>query len=525
MRFLSVEQMRAADRAAVGESGIPEIVLMNRAGAALARCVAHCARLRGLGRVILVAGHGNNGGDACVAARCLHADGFKAQLIMTTLPEALKGAALTAWEAMRDAGVPFETAATEDEWSESGGLGAGALLNCGIVVDGVLGTGCSGAPRGAAAAAIRCINRLRPHALVIAADIPSGMNGDTGAVAGDGVRADVTVTFAAPKQGFLNREAMPLLGHLVVADIGIPDEVAFRHVAPLPCQLIALPEIARFCCERRWDSHKGGYGHLCVIGGAPPYPNAAVLCAAGALRGGAGLVTLRSCAQRSECALSLVPEAIAETLALDDFFAADAARRGQLCSLKEYTTVVAGPGLGRSEGATALVRHLIEHTSGRLVLDADALNALSALTAEGYAMHGRGELFLTPHPGEAARLLECTVADVQTDRIASARELARRFNAVVLLKGAGTLVCDAESPLWLNLTGNPGMATGGTGDVLAGVLGGLLAQGLEGMQAAVTAVWAHGCAGDWAAMRGSQRSLTAWDLVQTLPSVFQAIGR
>jgi len=517
--------MRAADKAAVNECGIPGQVLMHRAGVALARFVKRAALLRGIRRIILVAGHGNNGGDACVAARCLHNDGFNVHVIMTCIPSTIKGDAHAAWDDMQSSGVTFEVASLEENWQKNFQLRSGSLLNYGIVVDGVLGTGCTGAPQGVAAEAIRWINSVRPYSLVVSADLPSGMNGDTGKAEGDVVKADITVTFAAPKQGFCNKEAMPLLGHLVVSDIGIPDEITFKDVADTEYQLIARPEIMRTYRERAWTSNKGSFGHVCVIGGAETYPNAPVLCAAGALKSGAGLVTLRSCCANRGCALSLIPEAIVNPIVLDDFFLADNKQRAELCKLDTYSVIVAGPGLGRSEGAAAIVRFLIENFKGRLVLDADALNILAELCSGGYKIRDDRHIVITPHPGEAARLLGCEVQDVQQDRNRAVKELAQKFKAITVLKGAGTLVSDGESLSWLNLTGNPGMATGGTGDVLAGVIGGLLAQGLDDMFAVTMGVWVHGSSGDMAWMCGSQTSLTASDVINILWSVYQNIER
>ena len=525
MRFLTVDQMRAADQAAISECDIPEQILMNRAGVGLARFVERVARLRGIRRIILIAGHGNNGGDACVAARCLHNDGFNVHVIMTCVPSTMKGAAHSAWDEMQNNGVSFEVAASEESWKESFQIRSGSLLNYGIVVDGVLGTGCNGAPRGVAAEAIKWINSIRPYSLVVSADLPSGMNGDSGVAEGDVVKADVTVTFVAPKQGFCNKSAMPLLGHLMVSDIGIPDEIAFKHLSPSEYQLICRPELVRGYHERKWLSNKGNYGHVCVIGGVDCYPNAPVLSASGALRSGAGLVTLRSCCGASGCSLSRIPEVIVNRLSLDDFFLADEGERSKICSLDSYNVIVVGPGLGRSDGSEALVRYLLENFRGMLVLDADALNVLAEICSDGYKVRDDSSLFITPHPGEAARLLRCEVKDVQDDRIASVKKLAQQYNAIAVLKGAGTLVSDGNSLPWLNLTGNPGMATAGTGDVLAGIIGGLLAQGMDGMLAATMGVWVHGSAGDFAWMTGSQTSLTASDVLDMLPSVYQNIER
>lgn len=517
--------MRSADQAAINECEIPEEVLMHRAGVALARLVKRVARLRSIRRIVLIAGHGNNGGDACVAARCLHNDGYNVHVIITCIPSKIQGAAHAAWDDMQSQSVPFEVIASEEGWHKNFELQSGSLMNYGIVVDGVLGTGCTGAPRGVAAEAIKWINSTRPYSLVVSADLPSGMNGDTGNAEGDVVKADVTVTFAAPKQGFCNSSAMPLLGHLIVSDIGIPFDIAFKHVAKTKYQLISRPEMVKGYHERQWVANKGAYGHLCVIGGVDQYPNAPVLCSFGALRSGAGLVTLRSCCSNCGCAFSLIPEAIVRSLSLDDFYLADSDQRKNLCALTKYNVVVAGTGLGRSEGAKALVRFLLENFEGKLVLDADALNVLAELAADDYKVREDVDLFITPHPGEAARLLQCTVQEVQDDRVAAVKRLADQYNAIAVLKGAATLVSDGSPLPWLNLTGNPGMASGGTGDVLAGVLGGLLAQGLDDILAATMGVWVHGTAGDLAWMRGSQTSLTARDIIEMLPGVYQNIER
>ncbi|MDR2848927.1 MAG: NAD(P)H-hydrate epimerase, partial [Verrucomicrobiota bacterium] len=356
MRFLTVEQMRAADRAAADEAKIPERTLMARAGAALARAAAALAARRGVRSAVLVAGHGNNGGDACVAARRLHGDGFRVQVIMTCVPATLKGAAREAWDDMRTAGVPYAVLASGESWDEA------ATPRGGIIVDGVLGTGCRGAPSGTAEQAIRWINRMRPSAWVVSADLPSGMNGDTGETAGAAVRADVTVTFARPKRCFLNDAQAERTGHLIVADIGIPDDLCDRGATAEPCELIALPELARSFAGRAWDAHKGHCGHVCVIGGSEGFPHAPVLAALGAVRSGAGLVTLAAPAASACAAAAWVPEAMLRTEggppAEEDLAAFDA--------------VVAGPGLTTSERARDRVARLLAH-DGRLVLDADGL--------------------------------------------------------------------------------------------------------------------------------------------------------
>lgn len=525
MRFLTVEQMRAADQATITEKKIPVMVLMSRAGTALARVVETVAKLRGVKNVLLIAGHGNNGGDACVAARCLYEDGYHVQVIMTCVPATLKGSAREAWDEMRTAGVPYVVLSAAESWTEDVGVFSGTLLRRGIVVDGVLGTGCKGAPTGAAEKAIRWMNQMRQHSLIVSADIPSGMNGDTGEAAGAVVHADVTVTFARPKRCFLNQSQASLVGQLVVAGIGIPDEICDRGASDAPCELIALPELVRQFTARERDSHKGAYGHVCVLGGASGFPHAPVLAALGAVKSGAGLLTLAVPGPCAWAAAAHVPEAMLTTLETQQGDLSVEVLKSWGRDLSGFDVIVAGPGLSQSERARGVIAHLLESYTGRLVLDADGLNALAALRADGWQPKAGQRLLLTPHPGEAARLLGVTVHEIQSDRLASVRKLADLYQAVVILKGAGTLVCEPGCVPWLNLTGNPGMATGGMGDVLAGMVGALWAQGMASVRAACTAVWAHGTAGDFAALMESQTSLSATALASQLGPVFQTIER
>jgi len=517
--------MRAADAAAVNELNSPGGLLMRRAGTAVARVAEKLAALRGTRSAVVVAGHGNNGGDACVAARCLYEDGYHVQVIMTCVPALLKGDAREAWDEMRTAGVPYVVLASEASWREDADVSAGTVLRQGVLIDGVLGTGCKGAPSGAAECAIHWINRMRRHALVAAIDLPSGMDGNTGEAAGACVLADVTVTFARPKRCFLSAGGAERSGHLLVADIGIPDAICDRGAAEAPCQLIALPEIVRRFPERPWAAHKGSFGHVCVLGGSAGYCHAPVLAALGAVRSGAGLVTLAAPAASGCAAAAHVPEAMAYALDAPAGALSTASLEAWGRDLSDFDALVLGPGLGCSEGARELVARVLASFGGRLVLDADGLNALAALRAGGWQPRAGQRLVITPHPGEAARLLGVTPQEVQADRLTAVRKLADQYQAATVLKGAGTLVCEPGGTPRLNLTGNPGMASGGTGDVLAGMLGALWAQGLEAADAAAIAVWAHGTAGDFAAFAGSRTALGATALVERLAEVYQLIER
>lgn len=526
MRVLTVEQMRAADRAVIGDSSLMGMVLMNRAGAMVARVVETIAGLRRTRHVVLIAGHGNNGGDACVAARCLFEDGYNVQVIMICVPAVLKGDARAAWDEMRTAGVPYVVLASPESWDEDLAVISGSLLRHGVIVDGVLGTGCKGAPTGAAERAIQWINAMRRYALVVSADLPSGMNGDTGEVAGEVVRADMTVTFARPKRCFLSQTGAKYVGHLVVADIGIPDEVCDKDAEAESAQVIAAPELAGWLAPRARAAHKGDFGHVCVIGGAAGLAHAPVLAALGAVRGGAGLVTLAVPEQSLAAAAAHVPEAMPHVITTEQGVLSAEALQQWRGDLSDFDVVVAGPGMTVSNATSDIVLRLLVSYKGRLLLDADGLNVLADLRAEGaWQPQETQNLVLTPHPGEAARLLGLSVAEVQADRMSAVRRLADTYQAVTALKGAGTLVCEPGGVPWLNLTGNPGMASGGVGDVLAGIAGALWARrGLTAFQAVCAAVWAHGTAGDLAAFKVGQTALCATELVRHLPEAWQAVG-
>lgn len=518
MKFLTVEQSRAVDQAATASCKIPLYALMRRAGTALANTVIRFARLRQTRLVLLVAGHGNNGGDACVAARCLQEEGFIVQVLLTCVPAQLRGDAHQAWDDMRTAGVPYTVLPTAESWLDREGVATDWYDRPCIVVDGILGTGCSAAPRDTAKAAIDWVNSMRSSAFVIAADLPSGMNGNSGETPGTVVQADATVTFARPKSCFLSDKSAAFCGSLIVADIGIPSDIADAATAPAPCELIAEPEIRSHIKPRRRDANKRDFGHVAILGGSATYPHAPVLAALGALRNGAGLVTLVVPPESTLAAGAWVPEAILNTRCSENGLLTVTGLRAGRFDPMVYSVLLIGPGLSIDDKITDLVREFLAMPKGRIVLDADGLNALSALDRAGQVPpRAPGlELILTPHPGEAGRLLQISAAEVQSDRLAAVRKLAARYHACVVLKGAGTLIAEPNGIPWLNRTGNPGMATGGTGDVLAGMIASRWAQGESALNAACRSVWAHGVAGDAAAAELGEDALSATTLIRHL---------
>lgn len=479
----STAAVRELDRVAIQEFGIPGSVLMKRAGRA-----AFAALLRRWPQpehIHVFCGTGNNGGDGFVIAALARQRGLPVTVWQVGDPARIGGDALTARQLAEREGVPIQAF-------------AGAQPECGVVVDALLGTGLQGEVRGAHGEAIAAINASGLPAL--AADIPSGLCSDSGAVLGSAVNAAVTVTFIGLKQGLLTGSGPDCCGELLYAGLDVPQPV-FDRVAPAGRRL-QLAAMAGLLPPRPRSAHKGLFGHLLVVGGEHGMAGAAAMAGQAALRVGAGLV---SCATRPGHVPALVarcPELMAHGV--------DSGQ--ELVPLLERATAVAiGPGLGRGPWGEQLLQRVGE-CGLPLVVDADALNLL----AEGRALSSlqNDKWVLTPHPGEAARLLGCSTADIQRDRYGAVRALQQRYGGAVVLKGAGTLVA-ADDGLGVSNYGNPGMASGGMGDVLSGVLGALLAQRLGIGDATRLGVCLHGCAGDRAAQEG-ERGMVATDLMPHL---------
>lgn len=513
MRAVTGVQMREIDRLAQEEAAIPGLILMENAGRAV-----FGQALRMLGepegrRVLVLCGKGNNGGDGLVAARHLCHHGAEVRVLVTASPEEIKGDAAAnlamarAEEAMPGSRLVVRFLSGTD-WED---LLAQELAAADLVVDALLGTGIQGGARGPVARVIEMVNRAgRP---VLSVDVPSGLDADTGAVNGPCVRARVTVTLGLPKVGLLVYPGAEYAGSVVVADIGIPPGLVDR-VNPR-VEMLEEEQVAAWLPERPAAAHKGTFGHLWVVAGSQGMVGAAKMAAMAGLRGGAGLVTLALPARQQPVAAAGLSEVMTRGLPEEEGMLSPSA----LDVLKEAGRGVEawaiGPGLGRSPGVATLVRDFVRWCPAPLVIDADGLWALgSDLSLLREREH---PTVLTPHPGEMARLLDSTVARVQADRVAAAREAARRSGAVVVLKGARTLVATPDDRVFINPTGNVGMATGGAGDVLTGLVGAFLAQGLPAERAACVGVFLHGLAGDLAAERRGYLSLVAGDILAFLP--------
>ncbi len=507
MKVVTAEQMRAIDKAAM-ERGVAGRVLMENAGCSVVEAVLEIAEELGPDpSVVVVAGKGNNGGDGLVVARHLHNRGMDVEVCLLCAGDELTGDAAANFQAARNYGVPITQQCTKEELAE-------ALAAADIIVDAVLGTGISGQVRDPARWAIEAINQS--DAVVVAVDIPSGVSADTGAICGMAVQADLTVTFGLPKVGNVVYPGAGMCGEVRVVDISLPPDML--EDSAIATELID-DALARACLPERWpDMHKGDAGRLVVVAGSRGYTGAAALSAMGALRAGAGLVYLavpESCnaileAKCTEAITAPVPETEAGTLS--------AAALDAVMQLVENADAVAiGPGLSRHRETAELVAHLIEHSSVPVVIDADGLNCLAELDID--RIDGPPAAVITPHPGELSRLTGQAIADIQNDRLLAARQAAQDFGAVVALKGAGTVVAAPDGRAWINATGSHALASGGTGDVLCGMIGAFLAGGAEAEEAAIAGVYFHGLAADRATEKASRRSLIASDLLDALSSV------
>lgn len=477
-------QTRDLDRTAIEEFGIPGIRLMSRAGRAAFALLSKEWPDREA--IHVYCGTGNNGGDGFVIASLARARGMTVTVRQVGDPGRIRGDALIARDRAVAGGVAIRAFA------------GGEVPVEGVVVDALLGTGLSGDVRGDYAAAIAQINESRLP--VLAVDIPSGLCGDTGRVLGAAVRAERTITFIGVKRGLLTGAAPAYVGSVAFDGLEAPAEIHDR----VGCEAMQLDlDIAlESLPPRAADAHKGSFGHVLVVGGDRGMAGAALMAAEAAGRCGAGLVSAATRAEHVAALVSRRPEVMAHPVNGGE----------DLSPLLEKPTVVAvGPGLGGTPWSEQLLYRVTE-TDLPLVLDADALNLL----AEGRIVENarRDNWILTPHPGEAARLLRCGVADIQADRFAAVRALREKFGGVAVLKGAGTLVCGGGK-VFLSGYGNPGMAGGGMGDVLSGVLAALLAQGLAPLDAACLGVCLHGRAADLAAEEG-MNGLLATDLLPWL---------
>jgi len=507
MRIVSVDEMRAIDRATSGRFGVPSLTLMENAGAAVANYVL--TKHATAGCITVFCGKGNNGADGFVAARRLHEMGKKVQVILLADPGELRGDAAVMFGKLPVGSVAVRS--SEELKSER----VCPSPEADLYVDAILGTGFKPPMSGLYADAIAILNASRLP--VIAVDIPSGADADAmGPQAGTIARADAVVTFTAPRPAHVF--GLLTWGPTVVANIGSPEEAI---VSTLQLNVITARDVGPLVGPRPAESNKGNYGHVLVAGGSLGKAGSAAMAGMAALRAGAGLSTVATAEPVLATVAGFHPELMTEPLPATDAGTISTAARDRIEQLAEGKSVLAiGPGISRNPQTSALVRGLVAKLRIPIVADADGLNAFEGITDE---LNGRGRtLVITPHPGEMARLAGCTISDVQKDRLGVARKFAREHDLIVVLKGHRTLVVQPDGEAWVNTTGNPGMATGGTGDILTGMVAGMIAQHPKQAFAEVlTAVHLHGLAGDVMRECVGEHSLVATDLLQGLPEAFR----
>lgn len=510
MKLATAAQMREMDRKTIEEFGLPGLVLMENAGRAVADAAWDLLPENG-GRVLILAGKGNNGGDGFVAARHLNARGAEVAVLLLCAAEDLQGdAAVNCQYAVRTGLVVVEQ--PDDETI------LGALEIADVVVDALLGTGLQGEVQGRAREVIEILEEC--EAPVVAVDLPSGLDADTGQVLGAAVEAQVTVTFGLAKPGLVQYPAQDYVGELRVAEIGLPPEL-LESPELLTSQTEAADCLA--CLpSRSAEAHKGDAGRVLIVAGSSGLTGAAALAAQGAIRGGAGLVTLGLPACWQPTLAAKLTEAMTLALPDDDYGRLD---WDAVPAILEWTqsvqAVALGPGLSTGGEVPQIVTQLVAQIEAPLVLDADGLNALAE---DPEVIHERGyPTIITPHAGELSRLMRLPVNEIQEDRLTAARSTAEALDCFVVLKGAATVIAAPDGEAWINSTGNPGMASGGMGDVLTGVIAALLAGGAEPLAAALAGVYLHGLAGDLAAEELGPRGILASDLLQRLPAAFKRL--
>lgn len=476
------DQVRELDRIAINDFDIPGQTLMERAGSAAFSVIRNC--WPDAQQISVVCGGGNNGGDGYVVARLAGEAGYRVNVGYTVNPEKLQGDARSAADKLAGAGIipqPYSTT---------------LLDNCDVIVDALLGTGLDRDVTGELHKVIADINKTT--AMVLSIDIPSGLCANTGQIMGICVMADATISFIGMKQGLFTNQGPECSGRVFFDDLNVPPDIYTK--VPVASRRLDLDKQLAFLQPRSRSAHKGHFGHVLIVGSDLGYPGAAVMAAEAAARVGAGLVSLATHTRHATSVTTRRPEIMAHGIE----------RPSDLLPLVKRANVIAiGPGLGQSEWSKTMFASVLE-TQHPLIVDADALNLLAAEPAR------KTGWLLTPHPGEAARMLNIDVKKLQSDRFTAIHSLQEKYGGVIVLKGSGSLVIDQESNIYVCNGGNPGMASGGMGDVLTGVLAGLVAQGLTLSRAATLGVCLHAHAGDKAAAEGGERGLLATDLMPWL---------
>ena len=529
MKVVTAAEMRQIDQDTIGGIGIPGIVLMETAGSAIVGAIEqHYPTSRRIG---ILVGKGNNGGDGLVIARQLAHAGRDVHLFLVSPADSFTGEAainlqiakrLTASFGLQTApkgGLRIETILTDTALKSDANI-----ASCELLVDAIFGTGLRGTVRDPIATVINAINSLATP--ILSVDLPSGLDADTGHPLGTCVRADRTVAIGLPKRGLLVHPGAEFAGKLEVVDIGFPEQVI--DAQGIKVNWTTTAQASQWVPPRLPASHKGTYGRVLVVAGSTGMTGAAALASEAALRAGAGLVTLATPKHLNLILEGLLPEVMTLPLPETDAGSLSVSATSAILEFAEKTKSVLaiGPGLSQHPDTVSLVQQLVRENreqalDRRMVVDADGLNALSQ-APEVISLLDR-EAILTPHPGEMSRLTSSSVPGLEADRIRTAQQFASEHNLTLVFKGAPTVTGLANGDVWINSTGNPGMATGGMGDVLTGIIAGLMAQGHSSETAAVLGVYLHGLAGDIAAEALGMHGLIASDVLKAVPRAISSL--
>lgn len=514
MKILDAKTMQDLDRVTTERYGVSGLQLMENGGRGVAEVVKRVLAASMDRRVTVVTGKGNNGGDGYVTARHLKNSGCGVTVFSLAPVEELNGDAALNAQAWIKMGGEVRTIKSEEDVKAC----ASSFRHSTVIVDAIFGIGLSSPVKGLAAKVIELMNGADKK--VVAVDVPSGIDATTGAVLGCAVRASVTATMALPKIGLYTYPGREYAGRVEIVDIGLPAQLLTDR--RIRCNLLTSEDVRGFLRPRPRDTHKSACGHLLVVAGSPGKTGAAYMTAMGAMRAGAGLVTLGLPRGLNAVMEAKTTEVMTEPLPESGDGSFDESSFEAIQRIAEGKTAIAvGPGLGKSNGAHKLMERMLREIEAPFVIDADGLNAfIGRLHIIKDSKHPR---VLTPHPGEAARLLPASTSEIQDDRIEAASAIAAMSGAVVVLKGASTVIATPKGEIYINPTGNPGLATAGTGDVLAGMIGGLMVQGYPPIEAACIAVYAHGLAADKIKEARGEAGMIATDLLPAIPEVLNTL--
>jgi NAD(P)H-hydrate epimerase len=516
MRLVKADEMKEMDRLSIHEIGIPGAVLMENAARGATRIFLEHFDPVGGSHVVVICGRGNNGGDGYVMARYLNQAGFRVKVIVLTDLSKISGDALINLEIIKRLRLDVREIPDNEEWVKI----RSSLGDCDYIIDGILGTGINSPIHGYYGQVIEDINISEKPVMSI--DIPSGLNADSGGIMGIAVRANLTVTFGFPKLGHVLFPGAQLVGRLVRIDIGIPDIIAEKVKSH--CWILEPDDISELFIEEKGDIHKGSRGHLLILAGSLGKTGAATLSALGALRTGAGLVTLGIPKSLNSIMESKLTEAMTVPLPETDVGSLSLKAKDEILDLMEGKSALAiGPGLSQNSETVALIRDIVAGCHLPMIIDADGLNGLAGDPDAMKALNERK--VLTPHPGEMGRLMGLKSSDVQRDRVGTVASFVEKYGCCLVLKGAGSLIAEPGGQIYLNPTGNPALSSGGSGDVLTGMISGFLARGWSTTNAATTGVYLHGLAADILAEDMGEAGVLAGELLDIIPGLMDTLSR